>query len=73
MADRYTKVMLTVIAVCLVIIAGNLYGSEYWTYLLPRRVGADNARRVELRHACRWVWPRHAGSGSLIVCSRASH
>jgi putative two-component system hydrogenase maturation factor HypX/HoxX len=22
---------------------GNLYGSEYWTYLLPRRVGADNA------------------------------
>ncbi len=25
---------------------GNLYGSEYWTYLLPRRVGADNARRV---------------------------
>jgi putative two-component system hydrogenase maturation factor HypX/HoxX len=25
---------------------GNLYGSEYWTYLLPRRVGEDNARRV---------------------------
>jgi len=25
---------------------GNLYGSEYWTYLLPRRAGADNARRV---------------------------
>lgn len=22
---------------------GNLYGSEYWTYLLPRRVGADKA------------------------------
>ncbi len=22
---------------------GNLYGSEYWTYLLPRRVGADRA------------------------------
>lgn len=22
---------------------GNLYGSEYWTYLLPRRVGADEA------------------------------
>lgn len=22
---------------------GNLYGSEYWTYLLPRRVGADAA------------------------------
>jgi len=22
---------------------GNLYGSEYWTYLLPRRVGAEQA------------------------------
>lgn len=25
---------------------GNLYGSEYWTYLLPKRCGADNAARV---------------------------
>jgi putative two-component system protein, hydrogenase maturation factor HypX/HoxX len=25
---------------------GNLYGSEYWTYLLPRRAGDANARRV---------------------------
>ncbi len=25
---------------------GNLYGSEYWTYLLPRRVGADSARKI---------------------------
>ena len=25
---------------------GNLYGSEYWTYLLPRRVGADMAAAV---------------------------
>jgi putative two-component system hydrogenase maturation factor HypX/HoxX len=25
---------------------GNLYGSEYWTYLLPRRVGADGAKRL---------------------------
>lgn len=25
---------------------GNLYGSEYWTYLLPSRVGAENARRI---------------------------
>ncbi|WP_394889787.1 enoyl-CoA hydratase-related protein [Mesorhizobium sp. AaZ16] len=25
---------------------GNLYGSEYWTYLLPARVGEDRARRV---------------------------
>jgi putative two-component system hydrogenase maturation factor HypX/HoxX len=25
---------------------GNLYGSEYWTYLLPRRAGAANAARI---------------------------
>jgi putative two-component system hydrogenase maturation factor HypX/HoxX len=25
---------------------GNLYGSEYWTYLLPRRLGEDGARRM---------------------------
>lgn len=25
---------------------GNLYGSEYWTYLLPARVGEERARRV---------------------------
>ena len=25
---------------------GNLYGSEYWTYLLPRRVGPEDAARI---------------------------
>jgi len=25
---------------------GNLYGSEYWTYLLPRRVGEERARTL---------------------------
>jgi putative two-component system hydrogenase maturation factor HypX/HoxX len=25
---------------------GNLYGSEFWTYLLPPRVGAEGARRL---------------------------
>ncbi len=25
---------------------GNLYGSEYWTYLLPRRVGAEAAQII---------------------------
>ena len=25
---------------------GNLYGSEYWTYLLPRRVGPDRAQAI---------------------------
>ena len=28
---------------------GNLYGSEYWTYLLPRRVGAAQARAIMSR------------------------
>jgi putative two-component system hydrogenase maturation factor HypX/HoxX len=25
---------------------GNLYGSEYWTYLLPRRIGMERARAI---------------------------
>jgi putative two-component system hydrogenase maturation factor HypX/HoxX len=25
---------------------GNLYGSEFWTYLLPPRVGIEGARRI---------------------------
>jgi putative two-component system protein, hydrogenase maturation factor HypX/HoxX len=28
---------------------GNLFGSEYWTYLLPRRVGAERARAIMAR------------------------
>jgi len=28
---------------------GNLYGSEYWTYLLPRRVGAARAEEIMAR------------------------
>jgi len=28
---------------------GNLYGSEYWTYLLPRRVGRDKAKDLTER------------------------
>ena len=28
---------------------GNLYGSEYWTYLLPRRVGEATARAITAR------------------------
>ena len=28
---------------------GNLYGSEYWTYLLPRRVGEPRAREITAR------------------------
>ncbi|QKV17324.1 hydrogenase maturation protein [Oricola thermophila] len=25
---------------------GNLYGSEFWTYLLPRHAGAENSKRI---------------------------
>ncbi len=28
---------------------GNLYGSEYWTYLLPRRVGVESGARLMQR------------------------
>ncbi|MEZ5840488.1 MAG: enoyl-CoA hydratase-related protein [Hyphomicrobiales bacterium] len=28
---------------------GNLYGSEYWTYLLPKRVGAETAAAIAAR------------------------
>ncbi|HMK78628.1 MAG TPA: hydrogenase maturation protein [Xanthobacteraceae bacterium] len=28
---------------------GNLYGSEYWTYLLPRRIGEADAARLAAR------------------------
>ncbi|PWB62501.1 MAG: hydrogenase maturation protein, partial [Betaproteobacteria bacterium] len=28
---------------------GNLYGSEYWTYLLPRRVGREKAAEITER------------------------
>ena len=28
---------------------GNLYGSEYWTYLLPKRVGQERANRITQR------------------------
>jgi putative two-component system hydrogenase maturation factor HypX/HoxX len=37
---------------------GELYGSEYWTYLLPRRVGRKKA--LELTHACQPLGARKA-------------
>jgi len=37
---------------------GGLYGSEYWTYTLPRRVGNDKA--VALTEECRPVGTREA-------------
>jgi putative two-component system hydrogenase maturation factor HypX/HoxX len=37
---------------------GELYGSEYWTYLLPKRVG--QARALELTQACQPIGARAA-------------
>ena len=37
---------------------GGLYGSEYWTYLLPRRVGGARGRRPSPRVCCRSARPR---------------
>ena len=37
---------------------GNLYGSEYWTYSLPRRVGLDAARAI--MHKREPLTARHA-------------
>ena len=47
---------------------GNLYGSEYWTYLLPRRVGAERASAIMARRLA----ARHGGSPSARAdrCTR---
>ncbi len=42
----------------------GLYGSEYWTYLLPRRVGQDKA--VELTEACLPVNAEEAARIELV-------
>ena len=41
---------------------GNLYGSEYWTYLLPRRVGAELAAALtqNIAHSQSEQEPVHA-------------
>ncbi|RTL89896.1 MAG: hydrogenase maturation protein [Hyphomicrobiales bacterium] len=43
---------------------GGLYGSEYWTYVLPQRVGAARAR--ELTEACRPMGAREALSIGFV-------
>lgn len=43
---------------------GNLYGSEYWTYLLPKRVGEDRARAIMSDRLP--VLARTAAAGGLI-------
>ncbi len=43
---------------------GGLYGSEYWTYLLPRRVGP--AKAIELTQACQPIGTRAAFDIGLL-------
>lgn len=60
---------------------GNLYGSEYWTYVLPRRLGDDGARalmatRLPMRARDAWQMglidacidgPRHALESRVLA------
>jgi putative two-component system hydrogenase maturation factor HypX/HoxX len=46
---------------------GNLYGSEYWTYLLPRRVGADRANAIT-QNRLPIDAPRAAELGLIDAC-----
>ncbi|MCX7892474.1 MAG: hydrogenase maturation protein [Burkholderiales bacterium] len=50
---------------------GNLYGSEYWTYLLPRRVGADRARAIT-EDRLPIDAPRAAELGLIDACGPAA-
>jgi putative two-component system hydrogenase maturation factor HypX/HoxX len=43
---------------------GGLYGSEYWTYLLPKRVGAEAAER--LTSSCLPLSAKHAWQLGMI-------
>ncbi|MCK9381911.1 MAG: hydrogenase maturation protein [Sulfuritalea sp.] len=46
---------------------GNLYGSEYWTYLLPRRVGDEGARTI-MRNRQPLTAQRAAETGFTDAC-----
>jgi len=56
---------------------GNLYGSEYWTYLLPQRVGAANAQSIMSRRLplgvaeARRLGLIHAHAGPGLAAFRA--
>lgn len=50
---------------------GNLFGSEYWTYLLPRRLGAEGAER--LMDTRMPLLAREAAKRGLIDGVRAGH
>jgi putative two-component system hydrogenase maturation factor HypX/HoxX len=46
---------------------GNLYGSEYWTYSLPRRVGVERARAL-MQERLPLGAPRAAELGLIDAC-----
>ncbi|MBI4757256.1 MAG: hydrogenase maturation protein [Betaproteobacteria bacterium] len=46
---------------------GNLYGSEYWTYLLPRRVGEERAAAV-MRHRLPLLAAQAREMGLIDAC-----
>ena len=46
---------------------GNLYGSEFWTYLLPPRVGADGARAI-MQHRLPMPAAEAVASGFYDAC-----
>jgi putative two-component system hydrogenase maturation factor HypX/HoxX len=46
---------------------GNLYGSEYWTYLLPARVGVERAREI-MRNRLPMTAPAGVSAGFLDAC-----
>jgi putative two-component system hydrogenase maturation factor HypX/HoxX len=50
---------------------GNLYGSEFWTYLLPRRVGEAQARRI-MQHRLPLGGMEAAAMGFADACIDAS-
>jgi len=46
---------------------GNLYGSEYWTYSLPRRIGLE-ASRATMRQRLPWVAQEAVRGGLVDAC-----
>jgi putative two-component system hydrogenase maturation factor HypX/HoxX len=46
---------------------GNLYGSEYWTYLLPQRVGEEGARAL-MHHRLPMLASEAVTSGFIDAC-----
>ena len=46
---------------------GNLYGSEYWSYLLPRRVGAEAAQAI-MRNRLPLLAGRAVEAGLIDAC-----